>query len=101
MRIVIGLLVALALIGVENVLADGEVWEQTDSLSDAAPAVRDVPPNQASDASFDKRLPPVLPGEEINDSGKTLKVWSSSGPVPARRGRLCSPMAIAYESARA
>ena len=34
-----------------------------------------------SAASFDKRLPPVLPGEEITKDGKTVKVWSSSGPV--------------------
>jgi hypothetical protein len=38
--------------------------------------------NQASDSSFDKRLPPVLPGELMNDSGKTMKVWSSAGAVP-------------------
>lgn len=37
--------------------------------------------NTASDASFDKRLPPVLPGEEVNDSGKRMKVWSTSGSV--------------------
>jgi len=35
-----------------------------------------------SDASFDKRLPPVFPGEEVSDGKKTMKVWSSSGPVP-------------------
>lgn len=35
-----------------------------------------------SDASFDKRLPPVLPGEEVSDGKETMKVWSSSGPVP-------------------
>lgn len=39
-------------------------------------------PNRASDASFDKRLPPVLPGEEVNDSGRKMNVWSTSGPVP-------------------
>lgn len=40
-----------------------------------------TPPNQASDASFDRRLPPVLPGERINDSGVETKQWSTSGPV--------------------
>ena len=35
-----------------------------------------------SDAQFDKRLPPVLPGEEVSDGKETMKVWSSSGPVP-------------------
>ena len=44
------------------------------------PATRPV--NKASDASFDKRLPPVLPGEVVGDSGKKMKVWSTSGPVP-------------------
>ena len=39
-------------------------------------------PTSASDASFDKRLPPVLPGEIVNDSGRKMKVWSTSGPVP-------------------
>ena len=38
--------------------------------------------NKASDATFDKRLPPVLPGEEVNDSGKKMRVWSTSGPIP-------------------
>jgi len=44
--------------------------------------VPDSTPNQASDASFDKRLPPVLPGEHVNDSGRQMKVWSTAGPVP-------------------
>lgn len=38
--------------------------------------------NPGADASFDKRLPPVFPGEEVNDGQKKIKVWSSSGPVP-------------------
>lgn len=41
-----------------------------------------VPVNQASDASFDKRLPPVLPGERMNDSGHEMRVWSTAGEVP-------------------
>ena len=41
-----------------------------------------VTPNTASDASFDPRLPPVLPGETVNDSGRKMKVWSTTGPVP-------------------
>ena len=51
--------------------ADGEF-----NVGRAAPT-----PNQASDASFDKRLPPVLPGEEVADGERTMRVWSSSGPV--------------------
>jgi hypothetical protein len=32
---------------------------------------------------YDKRLPPVLPGEEIvTETGQRMRVWSSSGPVP-------------------
>lgn len=38
--------------------------------------------NEASNASFDKRLPPVLPGEVVNDGHSKTKVWSTSGPVP-------------------
>jgi len=31
----------------------------------------------------DSRLPPVLPGEEVvTSTGKRMRVWSSSGPVP-------------------
>lgn len=33
-------------------------------------------------ASFDNRLPPVIPGEEIRHNGRRTKVWSTSGPVP-------------------
>jgi hypothetical protein len=35
-----------------------------------------------SAAGFDKRLPPVIPGENIQHNGRTMKVWSSAGPVP-------------------
>lgn len=61
-------------------LADGgnrEDW--------AAPQNKEVSKssvNDGSDASFDKRLPPVFPGEEVRDNGKKIKVWSTSGPVP-------------------
>jgi hypothetical protein len=37
--------------------------------------------SKASDASFDKRLPPVLPGEEVRDGDKKIKVWSTSGSM--------------------
>jgi hypothetical protein len=29
----------------------------------------------------DPRLPPVLPGEEVSDGDKKIKVWSSAGEV--------------------
>lgn len=41
-----------------------------------------APVNKASDASFDKRLPPVLPGERVNDNGRDMRVWSTAGEVP-------------------
>jgi hypothetical protein len=50
-------------------------------LSEELPEA-EATPNQASDASFDKRLPPVLPGEVVNDSGRKMRVWSTAGPVP-------------------
>lgn len=35
---------------------------------------------------YDKRLPPVLPGEEVvTESGQKMKVWSSAGPVPVNQ----------------
>ena len=48
-----------------------------------APSVPvNAPVNKASDASFDKRLPPVLPGERMSDNGHDVRVWSTSGGVP-------------------
>jgi hypothetical protein len=32
-----------------------------------------------SAATFDKRLPPVIPGEEISDGKDSMNVWSTSG----------------------
>ena len=52
---------------------------RADDAGDTAKPDSSVPHESA--ASFDKRLPPVLPGEEITKDGKTMKVWSSSGPV--------------------
>lgn len=51
------------------------------AMADGEPAAA-ATPNQASDASFDKRLPPVLPGERVSDDGHTMRVWSTTGPVP-------------------
>ena len=52
---------------------------QADDAGDTAKGASGVAHESA--ASFDKRLPPVLPGEEIVRDGKSMKVWSSSGPV--------------------
>ncbi|MBX7136677.1 MAG: hypothetical protein K1X83_01745 [Oligoflexia bacterium] len=38
-------------------------------------------PNPSADASYDKRLPPVYPGEEVADGKKKIKVWSTAGSV--------------------
>lgn len=53
--------------------AQREDWVVNKEPSGAGP--------KGSDASFDKRLPPVYPGERINDSGKPARVWSTSGSV--------------------
>ncbi|MEZ4754656.1 MAG: hypothetical protein R3A13_10190 [Bdellovibrionota bacterium] len=39
--------------------------------------MQEIAPNQASDSSFDKRLPPTLPGEIMNDSGRKMKDMGS------------------------
>ena len=59
----------------------------TAALADGMDSIPNAPlphatPNERSDASFDSRLPPVLPGEEVNDDGNKMKVWSSAGGVP-------------------
>ncbi len=60
-------------------LADGS---EHDSFGIAPSAGEQAGSNPGADASFDKRLPPVFPGEEVNDGQRKMKVWSSSGPVP-------------------
>lgn len=63
-------------------LADGQNDErQSDNQQQIFPGVPPAP-EAGSDAQFDKRLPPVLAGEYVNDSGRTKRVWSTSGPVP-------------------
>jgi len=61
-------------------LADGEPNDRS-WMTNSTGGSKDETPNQASDASFDKRLPPVLPGEIVKDSGGKKRVWSTSGPV--------------------
>lgn len=57
----------------------GESVEQENAPQPEETSVNKIEP---SDASFDKRLPPVYPGELVKDSGKKKRVWSTSGPVP-------------------
>ena len=63
------------------VLADAYYVEEYEMKS--KPDQIDLKPGESgADASHDKRLPPVYPGEVVQDSGRKLKVWSTSGPVP-------------------
>lgn len=76
--------VGALLISVSSLVrADAPQAEDPEALPRPALRASEPPPNRASDASFDKRLPPVLPGEEMNDSGKKLNVWSTAGSVGA------------------
>lgn len=67
------------------------------SFGTASLPTPEATPNQASDASFDKRLPPVLPGEIMNDSGQKMKVWSTAGPVPVSKAPTAPEAAQAPE----
>lgn len=58
--------------------ARGDGYGNSDSVG---PVRVDTVATPGSDASFDKRLPPVLPGEEVSDGKNRMKVWSTSGPV--------------------
>jgi len=60
------------------------------SIGTTAQTMADVA-KVGSAASFDKRLPPVIPGENIQHNGRTMKVWSSAGPVPV--GQVPAPPA--------
>ena len=52
-----------------------------DSMGESLPSDQQL--DAPSKKQYDPRLPPVLPGEEITtESGKKMRVWSSSGPVP-------------------
>lgn len=65
------------ILGIGNLFAAHAVADGTSTQGTAKPVS-----TPGSDASFDKRLPPVLPGEEVSDGNKKIKVWSTSGPVP-------------------
>ena len=64
-------------------LSPAVLFADGDATAPKAPsASQNTGVNKASDASFDKRLPPVLPGERMNDSGHDMRVWSTAGGVP-------------------
>ena len=50
-----------------------------------------------SGAAFDKRLPPVLPGEEIAGHSKKIRVWSTGGS-PVERGAQVPSLPVPPES---
>lgn len=55
----------------------------TQALADGEPASnQESSTSTGSDAQFDKRLPPVIPGEEVSDGKNKIKMWSTTGPVP-------------------
>jgi hypothetical protein len=61
--------------------ADGapDTFNQVTDDQVSAEVIKPLP--QGSNASFDKRLPPVIPGEVIDGPGGKIKVWSSAGPL--------------------
>ena len=46
-----------------------------------------------SAVSSDKRLPPVIPGEEIHSGDKVIKVWSTAGSVGSASATVNQPPA--------
>lgn len=67
------LLSLLPLLSIERCFADGEPVGNVQTREEEPPSA----------ASFDERLPPVIPGEEIPDGDRKIKVWSTSGSVSA------------------
>lgn len=61
------------------VSADGLVSIPTPSEITEPPTDHRPAPSQGSDASFDPRLPPVLPGEIVHDNGRPVRTWSTAG----------------------
>ncbi len=67
----------MVLIAPGLVRADGDGRSGDTTLSNS-------PKDSPSDVVLkDRRLPPVLPGEEVGPSDQRIKVWSSSGEVPS------------------
>jgi hypothetical protein len=50
--------------------------------------------NSGTSKQYDKRLPPVLPGElVVTEEGERMRVWSSAGPVPVNPPPQPQPLA--------
>jgi hypothetical protein len=58
---------------------------QTESAARASAPNPEANLAPGSDASFDKRLPPVLPGESVPNSGKRMKIWSTGGELASQK----------------
>ena len=72
--------VLLSLLIPASIMADGYVPDR----SGAGTFRADEEMEPGSDASFDKRLPPVYAGEYVKDGARKKRVWSTSGPVVGR-----------------
>jgi hypothetical protein len=71
---------------VSRTYADGYVAETDGEISNSDvidTQTQAKPDTHADEVARDKRLPSVLPGEEIVRNGKRMKVWSTTGPVPS------------------
>lgn len=59
-----------------SVYADGYA-QDADPIPTATAGSGEVSPQV-----LDKRLPPVIPGQEVSVGERKMNVWSTSGPVP-------------------
>lgn len=66
------LLLLLSALATSNVRADGQ------KSDDVHRSDRQLQRSNEADES-DPRLPPALPGEEVQRNGKKMKLWSTSG----------------------
>ena len=73
----------LATIFAQILLANSFADELSDQNAGTERKSRFVEDRNPSAATFDKRLPPVIPGEEISDGKDKMNVWSTSGNVVA------------------
>lgn len=74
--------VSLALLGLIAILAPNLVRADGESENHEWAAPSQVAPKKDSARINDPRLPPLLPGEEVNAGGNTIRMWTTSGPVP-------------------
>lgn len=77
MRILSIVCISLAVL-LDQAWADGSVGQDGSEANgqNSVESAADTGGQSPSD-----RLPPVLPGQEVQLGGKKMKVWSSSGPV--------------------